>query len=102
VENVSVLQHGFIRLTIAMIFVEIQHTASARGLPVVVVGGGLAGLSAAIEAYHAGGSVILLDKAKNVGGNSAKVYRYITTTYCKTVTAQVAAEPAVEHTTSAH
>jgi heterodisulfide reductase subunit A-like polyferredoxin len=40
---------------------------------VVVVGGGLAGLSAAIEAYHAGGTVILLDKAKNVGGNSAKV-----------------------------
>jgi succinate dehydrogenase/fumarate reductase flavoprotein subunit len=42
---------------------------------VVVVGGGLAGLSAAIEAYHAGGTVILLDKAKNVGGNSAKVCR---------------------------
>jgi len=39
---------------------------------VIVVGGGLAGLSAAIEAYNAGASVVLIDKMKSFGGNSAK------------------------------
>uniref|UniRef100_A0A915DW92 FAD-dependent oxidoreductase 2 FAD binding domain-containing protein n=1 Tax=Ditylenchus dipsaci TaxID=166011 RepID=A0A915DW92_9BILA len=40
--------------------------------PVVIVGGGLAGLSAAIEAIKAGARVILVDKEKDLGGNSAK------------------------------
>jgi flavocytochrome c len=39
---------------------------------VAVVGGGLAGLSAAVEAYQAGAQVILLDKESRIGGNSAK------------------------------
>ncbi|KAI8061882.1 FAD binding domain-containing protein [Gilbertella persicaria] len=40
---------------------------------VVVVGGGLAGLSAAIEAHHQGNTkVILVEKEKNIGGNSMK------------------------------
>lgn len=39
---------------------------------VIVVGGGLAGLCASIEALRAGASVFLLDKSKSVGGNSAK------------------------------
>ncbi|KAI8618708.1 FAD binding domain-containing protein [Chytriomyces sp. MP71] len=39
---------------------------------VVVVGGGLAGLSAAIEAARAGAAVTLLDKEPRVGGNSAR------------------------------
>jgi succinate dehydrogenase/fumarate reductase flavoprotein subunit len=39
---------------------------------VVVVGGGLAGLSAAIEATQAGSSVVILEKAEHMGGNSAK------------------------------
>ncbi|KAJ1524680.1 NADH-cytochrome b5 reductase, partial [Nowakowskiella sp. JEL0078] len=39
---------------------------------VVVVGGGLAGLTAAIEAARGGAAVTLLEKEKNVGGNSAK------------------------------
>eukprot|EP00796_Vickermania_ingenoplastis_P005533 gene5534-3991_t len=39
---------------------------------VVVVGGGLAGLSAAIEAAHHGAKVVLLEKEARVGGNSAK------------------------------
>lgn len=43
--------------------------------PVIVVGGGLAGLSAALEAVHEGASVILIEAEKNVGGNSAKVGR---------------------------
>ncbi|VDK49061.1 unnamed protein product [Anisakis simplex] len=40
--------------------------------PVIVVGAGLAGLSAALEVVHEGGSVILIEAEKNVGGNSAK------------------------------
>ncbi|KAJ3115731.1 hypothetical protein HDU96_000143 [Phlyctochytrium bullatum] len=39
---------------------------------VVVVGGGLAGLSAAIEAYRGGAQVTLLEKEARLGGNSAK------------------------------
>lgn len=39
---------------------------------VIVVGGGLAGCSAAIEAANAGSQVILLEKESRVGGNSAK------------------------------
>ncbi|EPY29097.1 NADH-dependent fumarate reductase [Angomonas deanei] len=39
---------------------------------VVVVGGGLAGQSAAIEAARAGAKVILLEKEPRLGGNSAK------------------------------
>ncbi|TKR81197.1 hypothetical protein L596_015112 [Steinernema carpocapsae] len=40
--------------------------------PVIVVGGGLAGLSSSIEALRNGGKVILIEREKNVGGNSAK------------------------------
>ena len=40
--------------------------------PVIVVGGGLAGLSAALEALRNDASVILVDKSKDLGGNSAK------------------------------
>ncbi|KAK9713039.1 hypothetical protein K7432_006741 [Basidiobolus ranarum] len=46
-----------------------------RRLPtpsVVVVGGGLAGLCAAIEAYKKGANVCLLEKEARIGGNSAK------------------------------
>ncbi|GKT22817.1 Fumarate reductase 1 [Aduncisulcus paluster] len=39
---------------------------------VVVVGGGLAGLSAAIEAYENGADVTLLEKTDKTGGNSQK------------------------------
>lgn len=39
---------------------------------VVVVGGGLAGFSAAIEAVKTGARVVLLEKEARVGGNSAK------------------------------
>lgn len=40
--------------------------------PVIIVGGGLAGLSATLEALRADASVILIDKSKDLGGNSAK------------------------------
>lgn len=39
---------------------------------VVVVGGGLAGLTAALTAARAGARVTLLDKEPRLGGNSAK------------------------------
>jgi flavocytochrome c len=37
---------------------------------IVVIGSGFAGLTAAIEAHHAGASVIILEKMKAPGGNS--------------------------------
>ncbi|VDM62269.1 unnamed protein product [Angiostrongylus costaricensis] len=40
--------------------------------PVIIVGGGLAGLSAAIEALDHRVKVIIIDSEKNLGGNSAK------------------------------
>ncbi|CCE73265.1 Piso0_000295 [Millerozyma farinosa CBS 7064] len=40
--------------------------------PIIVVGGGLAGLSAAHEVYLRGGNVILLDKQGFLSGNSGK------------------------------
>ena len=40
---------------------------------VVVVGGGLAGLSASLEIITEGGRVILIEGENNTGGNSAKV-----------------------------
>ncbi|PAV83747.1 hypothetical protein WR25_13316 [Diploscapter pachys] len=40
--------------------------------PVIIVGGGLAGLSATIEALEGGAKVILIDSEKSLGGNSAK------------------------------
>ncbi|EAN81600.1 putative NADH-dependent fumarate reductase [Trypanosoma cruzi] len=53
---------------------EIRKKRIAGSLParVIVVGGGLAGLSAAIEATACGAQVILLEKEPKVGGNSAK------------------------------
>ncbi|KAI9145317.1 FAD binding domain-containing protein [Paraphysoderma sedebokerense] len=45
---------------------------SSQSASIIVVGSGLAGLSASIEAYRAGATVTILEKEKNVGGNSAK------------------------------
>jgi len=42
------------------------------GADVIVVGGGLAGLSATIEAARHGSYVTIIEKEKSVGGNSAK------------------------------
>ncbi|GBG69316.1 hypothetical protein CBR_g4013 [Chara braunii] len=39
---------------------------------VAIVGGGLAGLSAAVEVVKRGGSVVLIEKTARLGGNSAK------------------------------
>ena len=37
---------------------------------IVIVGTGFAGLAAAIEARHAGASVLVIDKMRTYGGNS--------------------------------
>eukprot|EP00611_Tribonema_gayanum_P026149 TRINITY_DN613_c0_g1_i3.p1 TRINITY_DN613_c0_g1~~TRINITY_DN613_c0_g1_i3.p1 ORF type:complete len:775 (-),score=321.81 TRINITY_DN613_c0_g1_i3:557-2881(-) len=55
----------------------IADLAASRGKPIlpaniVVVGGGLAGLCATIEAARKGSTVTLMEKNKGVGGNSAK------------------------------
>ncbi|ETS75444.1 hypothetical protein PFICI_12388 [Pestalotiopsis fici W106-1] len=47
-------------------------TQSVVSKPVIVVGSGLAGLSAAYEALKAGASVRMLDRAPKPGGNSIK------------------------------
>lgn len=53
---------------------EMRAERIAKSLParVIVVGGGLAGCAAAIEACRCGAQVILIDKEKSLGGNSAK------------------------------
>jgi heterodisulfide reductase subunit A-like polyferredoxin len=43
---------------------------------IAVVGGGLAGLSATIEAQRHGAIVTLIEKETKLGGNSAKATRY--------------------------
>ena len=40
--------------------------------PIIVVGGGLAGLSAAHQAYLRGANVVLLDKQSFLSGNSGR------------------------------
>ena len=49
-----------------------DRIAATLPAKVVVVGGGLAGLSAALEAAQFGATVIVLEKSNRVGGNSAK------------------------------
>nr|CCC93537.1 unnamed protein product [Trypanosoma congolense IL3000] len=53
---------------------ELREERIAGSIPsrVVIVGGGLAGLSAAIEAASCGAQVILMEKEQKLGGNSAK------------------------------
>lgn len=64
---------------IPIIFGKLNHNpfsttgmASGSKKPVIVVGSGLAGLSAAYEALKAGASVRMLDRAPKPGGNSIK------------------------------
>ncbi|CAJ1036080.1 FAD binding domain/Oxidoreductase FAD-binding domain, partial [Leishmania utingensis] len=53
---------------------EMRAKRISGSLParVIIVGGGLAGCSAAIEAVNCGAQVILLEKEAKIGGNSAK------------------------------
>lgn len=51
---------------------EAKNKAPTADEAVIVVGGGLAGLSASIEIVKAGGKLILIDSEPQLGGNSAK------------------------------
>ncbi|GAB4483888.1 MAG: FAD-dependent oxidoreductase [Thermodesulfovibrionales bacterium] len=48
---------------------------------IVVVGGGFAGLTGALEAAHAGYQVVLVEKAAELGGWGAKLYKETPRTY---------------------
>jgi len=57
------------------LFPQIETMLSSKsdtGADVIVVGGGLAGLSATIEAVRHGARVTIVEKEKSLGGNSAK------------------------------
>ncbi|EPB79576.1 flavocytochrome c [Ancylostoma ceylanicum] len=58
--------------------------APSQDEPVIIVGGGLAGLSAALEALDRNSKVIIIDGEKNLGGNSAKASSGVSA--CETVT----------------
>ncbi len=73
------LAHPVLQLLLPLIAVTSAHTESSPPCSVVVVGGGLAGLSAAVEAtsYFSRANlplctVTLVDKEPRIGGNSAK------------------------------
>ena len=44
--------------------------------PVLVIGGGIAGLTAAVELADAGASVILVEKSASLGGRVARMHQY--------------------------
>jgi quinone-modifying oxidoreductase subunit QmoA len=48
----------------------------ATGATVLVVGGGISGLTAALEAAECGKEVILVEKTPTLGGRTAQLYRY--------------------------
>jgi len=50
----------------------LSSKSSGDGADVIVVGGGLAGLSATIESARHGARVTIVEKEKSLGGNSAK------------------------------
>ncbi|KAL6728826.1 hypothetical protein Aduo_010561 [Ancylostoma duodenale] len=64
--------------------------APSQDEPVIIVGGGLAGLSAALEALDRNSKVIIIDGEKNLGGNSAKassgIHQFAGVSACETVT----------------
>ena len=48
----------------------------ATNQTILVVGGGISGLTAALEAAECGKQVILLEKAPSVGGRVSQLYKY--------------------------
>ena len=49
---------------------------SGSGKPVMVIGGGIAGLTAAVELADAGANVILVEKSAGLGGRVARMHQY--------------------------
>jgi quinone-modifying oxidoreductase subunit QmoA len=52
------------------------ESSNGSGKPILVVGGGIAGMTAAIEAAEAGREVILLEKSPFLGGRVAAFHQY--------------------------
>ena len=51
-------------------------TPIATSQTILVVGGGISGMTAALEAAECGKQVILLEKSPTLGGRTALLYRY--------------------------
>ena len=51
-------------------------SSNSRGKPILVIGGGIAGVTAAIEAAEAGCQVILVEKTPHLGGRVARTHQY--------------------------
>ena len=51
-------------------------SSSSRGKPILVIGGGIAGLTVALEAAEAGCQVILVEKSPYLGGRVARMHQY--------------------------
>ncbi|KAK9728036.1 hypothetical protein K7432_001352 [Basidiobolus ranarum] len=58
--------------TACMYYYLTLQNVHSHSSSVIIVGGGLAGLSAALEAYQLGAHVTLIEKEGRLGGNSAK------------------------------
>ena len=68
-------------ISITCIFFKESGTQKSNSNKVIIIGGGLAGLSSAITILENGGNVILIEKQSNLGGNSAKASSGINGTY---------------------
>ena len=55
---------------------EPAHSSNSRGKPILVIGGGIAGLTTAVEAAEAGCQVILVEKTPHLGGRVARMHQY--------------------------
>ncbi|KAJ5072739.1 3-oxosteroid 1-dehydrogenase [Anaeramoeba ignava] len=65
---------GIVLFSSIALYLNIQEEQKGKNIRrrVIVIGAGLAGFSASIEAYNQGSEVILIEKEPRVGGNSAK------------------------------
>ena len=51
-------------------------SSNSLGRPILVIGGGIAGVTTAVEAAEAGCDVILVEKTPHLGGRVARMYQY--------------------------
>ncbi len=55
---------------------SLAHSRYGGGKPILVIGGGIAGLTTALEAAEAGCQVILVERAPYLGGRVARMHQY--------------------------
>lgn len=67
----KLFHHLLFIFILSFLYYRYFHMTSQENT-VIVIGGGLAGLTAAIEAHNNQAKVILIEKEKNIGGNSMK------------------------------